>query len=256
MENQVNKRILILTQRKRGFTLIELLVGIAIIALLAAILFPAFAKTRESARRASCSSNLKQIALSIAQYNQEYDGNYVRATSVADDPLLGWRLALAPYLRSDQVFHCPSSTNEVDTSRRTDYYINANLSMFTTAANSAGINEALITSPSLTVLLGDGSYGQSYFWTNPSPSVAPMMAASSSTTSGLEDYSRNNTDDTPASNPASSRHLGGANYAFCDGHVKWLHREKVFGAVQNYPPVNTVGSPNNIGSYQGTFLFQ
>lgn len=242
------------TQQKTGFTLIELLVVVAIIALLAAILFPAFAKARESARRTSCSSNLKQIALSIVQYNQEYDGYYIRAMSYDDAPFLGWRITIAPYLKSDQVFHCPSSANEVDRPIRTDYYINANLSAFTTALNSTGINEAAMVSPTLTVLLGDGSYGQPYDYDTPSPT--PFVGSYAGTTSGLATYCRNNTDDTPASNPASSRHLGGANYAFCDGHVKWLRREKIFGAIQTYPAINITGSPNNIGSYQGTFLFQ
>src|SRR5471032_329947 len=61
---------------KRGFTLIELLVVIAIIAILAAILFPVFARARENARRASCQSNLKQLTLGILQYTQDYDGCY------------------------------------------------------------------------------------------------------------------------------------------------------------------------------------
>lgn len=243
-----------LARNKTGFTLIELLVVVAIIALLAAILFPAFAKAREAARRASCLSNLKQIALSMAQYNQEYDGYYIRAQSYKDDPIYGWRIAIAPYLKNGQVFHCPSSTNEVDLPIRTDYYINANLSAFTIVFNSAGISEAAIVSPTLTVLLGDGSFGQSYEFTNPSPT--PYTGPYGVNSSGYATYCRNNTDDTPIGNPASARHLGGANYAFCDGHVKWLRREKIFGAIQTYPAVNITGSPNNMGAYQATFLFQ
>jgi prepilin-type N-terminal cleavage/methylation domain-containing protein len=62
----------------RGFTLIELLVVIAIIAILAAILFPVFARARENARRASCQSNLKQIALGVFQYTQDFDEKFPR----------------------------------------------------------------------------------------------------------------------------------------------------------------------------------
>ncbi|HAZ64135.1 MAG TPA: hypothetical protein DCZ72_11075, partial [Armatimonadetes bacterium] len=61
---------------RRGFTLIELLVVIAIIAILAAILFPVFAKAREKARAASCQSNLKQLGLSVMQYTQDWDEMY------------------------------------------------------------------------------------------------------------------------------------------------------------------------------------
>ena len=61
---------------KRGFTLIELLVVIAIIAILAAILFPVFAKAREKARQTTCLSNVKQITLGILQYAQDYDERF------------------------------------------------------------------------------------------------------------------------------------------------------------------------------------
>jgi len=59
--------------RRRGFTLIELLVVIAIITIMAAILFPVFAKAREQARKATCASNLRQIGMALLQYVQDYD---------------------------------------------------------------------------------------------------------------------------------------------------------------------------------------
>ena len=73
-------------QKRAAFTLIELLVVIAIIAILAAILFPVFARARENARRSSCQSNLKQIGLGIAQYTQDYDEIMPRADYGASSP--------------------------------------------------------------------------------------------------------------------------------------------------------------------------
>ena len=61
---------------RRGFTLIELLVVIAIIAILAAILFPVFARAREQARRSVCLSNMKQIGLGLGMYMQDYDQTF------------------------------------------------------------------------------------------------------------------------------------------------------------------------------------
>ena len=68
-----------LATSRRAFTLIELLVVIAIIALLAAILFPVFARARENARRSSCGSNMKQMGLAVQQYSQDYDERFPRA---------------------------------------------------------------------------------------------------------------------------------------------------------------------------------
>ena len=101
---------------KKAFTLIELLVVIAIIAILAAILFPVFARARENARRASCQSNLKQIGLGILQYVQDYDEKYPRSrtANVAfngfNNNTAPWHLVIQPYVKSVQLFQCPSNT--------------------------------------------------------------------------------------------------------------------------------------------------
>ncbi|MEO6906466.1 MAG: type II secretion system protein [Abditibacteriaceae bacterium] len=129
---------------KYAFTLIELLVVLGIIAVLAAILFPVFARARESARRASCQSNLKQLGLAVLQYTQDYDERYPFNVSYAPYPCLGlgcnsisyneqsdtqmpgrvyvgqsaiqadnflsikWSDLIYPYLKSLQIFDCPS----------------------------------------------------------------------------------------------------------------------------------------------------
>ncbi len=98
---------------RKAFTLIELLVVIAIIAILAAILFPVFARARENARRSSCTSNMKQMGLALLQYTQDYDERYPMARS--DGPgspiYVPWQRLVQPYVKSDQLFKCPSNTN-------------------------------------------------------------------------------------------------------------------------------------------------
>jgi prepilin-type N-terminal cleavage/methylation domain-containing protein/prepilin-type processing-associated H-X9-DG protein len=118
-------------QRRRGFTLIELLVVIAIIAILAAILFPVFARTREKARQATCLSNEKQIAAGWLMYIQDYDetfplvlnwsANWATDTANVGDngrvalpgvtgqePRFQLVTVLAPYVKNDRIWYCPS----------------------------------------------------------------------------------------------------------------------------------------------------
>ena len=90
---------------KAAFTLIELLVVIAIIAILAAILFPVFARARDKGRQAACMSNTKQIMLGAMQYNQDYDEYFVRPWTAG---AVAWFQLLQPYVKNSQVFQCPS----------------------------------------------------------------------------------------------------------------------------------------------------
>jgi len=96
------------TERRRsGFTLIELLVVIAIIAILAAILFPVFAKAREKARQITCASNEKQIGLGILQYVQDYDETFPKSNTPTD--VLCWAQQIFPYTKSSDVYKCPDN---------------------------------------------------------------------------------------------------------------------------------------------------
>ncbi|HIE50459.1 MAG TPA: prepilin-type N-terminal cleavage/methylation domain-containing protein [Armatimonadetes bacterium] len=114
---------------QRGFTLIELLVVIAIIAILAAILFPVFAKAREKARLTTCISNLKQLGNALMMYVQDYDEMFPVANQDSEDYPAGTHQAhltggrgngplwlvdvLAPYHKNDQLFHCPTLDDPV-----------------------------------------------------------------------------------------------------------------------------------------------
>lgn len=198
--------------KRNGFTLIELLVVIAIIAILAAILFPVFARARENARRASCQSNLKQLGLGVAQYSQDYDEK-MPLYSIPTPALAGWAFIVQPYVKSRQIFQCPSEPNApvflASGNFDTDYAYNLFLGW--TGAASDGRSIAQITNSSLTVLALDSDDRYSDSWeTGCGVDSSPTCA---SYTKGLATFN-------VVSNSAQ-RHLDGQNFAFVDGHVKW-----------------------------------
>jgi len=103
---------------RQGFTLIELLVVIAIIAILAAILFPVFARAREKARQSSCQSNVKQICLGFAMYAQDYDETIVPSFTITGGTpdRTGYPVLVQPYLKNEQILICPSDSSPVNAS--------------------------------------------------------------------------------------------------------------------------------------------
>lgn len=99
--------------RHNGFTLIELLVVIAIIAILAAILFPVFARAREAARQSSCLSNMKQMGAALMMYKQDYDETFPQAYYYLNDNnssggYAQWSGVCQPYIKNWGIFVCPS----------------------------------------------------------------------------------------------------------------------------------------------------
>jgi prepilin-type N-terminal cleavage/methylation domain-containing protein/prepilin-type processing-associated H-X9-DG protein len=207
---------------RKGFTLIELLVVIAIIAILAAILFPVFARARENARRASCQSNLKQIGLGFAQYTQDYDEkmpfnyNYLDGTTLAR-----WQDLLQPYVKSYQIMVCPSYTSGAT------YTFGRSTTLFQNTFPNAPAALPICYGAN-TVAAGTPPTGFT--------GAPPMLSGASVSLAAIDDVATTilvmdvnsldvenwNYTDLGTASRVDKRHLDGANFLYTDGHVKWL----------------------------------
>ncbi|BCM94450.1 hypothetical protein IAD21_06357 [Abditibacteriota bacterium] len=209
-------------RRNIAFTLIELLVVIAIIAILAAILFPVFARARENARRSSCQSNLKQIGLGVLQYSQDYDEKYPVSNNMYESEApysnagtLNWISVTQPYVKSWQLFVCPSATTNggvpaPTATANTNYFYNGVV---------LGRNQAAIQSVSTLIMAHEYAFSSSRAFIRPQvDGVASTVAPSNLGYKGWMEAGGFRYD---------SQHFDGGNLLFCDGHVKYRRQTTI-----------------------------
>ena len=221
---------------KRGFTLIELLVVIAIIAILAAILFPVFARARENARRASCQSNMKQVGLGVLQYAQDYDEKYPLQEGTPrlngggiytqNGVSMSWDLITQPYFKSMQVLVCPSDSRSTvyptlgtfGANLRRSYALSTYLTEHVADGGGrkptgVGLSLASIAQPALTIMAGErrgcGRNTPDEWWV--CGQIAVYDQAASATAFSMEPFFGGDNEGV---------HLGTVNWLYTDGHVK------------------------------------
>jgi prepilin-type N-terminal cleavage/methylation domain-containing protein/prepilin-type processing-associated H-X9-DG protein len=215
---------------RKGFTLIELLVVIAIIAILAAILFPVFAQARDKARSAACLSNVKQLALGVHMYAQDYDEVVPAAFSEWSIPVYEspvgtmtnypsyWYVVIQPYVKNTAITKCPSDGDRAAVSSyaynypHMSYRLLYPTSLFSLAAYEAPA-ETLVFAESQAGP-GQGAWTLNYLY-------CPIHWAPG-TLAGRGD-----------ANGMAFRHQGGGNIGFLDGHAKFLRKEKVMFSDNN-----------------------
>ena len=247
---------------KTAFTLIELLVVIAIIAILAAILFPVFARARENARRASCMSNLKQIGLGMMQYTQDYDERYPYSVNTNNlvSPTAGtanaqaipadtfqvlsgngstknyysWMDYIYPYIKSVQVFQCPSATAAPPAPSygyNAAFGVRGQQALY--GASPGSLTLSAVNRPSEIVLIMDFNHTSASI-AYPSQAFAWAISTNDSLKQRV------------------IRHLDGATMAYADGHVKWIPQGKYIGDW-NGTSNNTCYLPNPSASGRTSF---
>ena len=209
---------------RRGFTLIELLVVIAIIAILAAILFPVFARAREKARQSSCLSNVKQFCLAILTYTQDYDERFPMSATLTSIGAMTLGDLSQPYVKNQQIMFCPSDRAgaveiaNVLTDRGVPQAPGAVARMSYTC-NTYVCADLISGAPiSSVVSLGQVAY----------PSECPMVV------DGIWNVPMIATGSAP-----HNRHNDGANMGYVDGHAKWAGRLRGYPYTDLYRPAGS-----------------
>jgi prepilin-type processing-associated H-X9-DG protein/prepilin-type N-terminal cleavage/methylation domain-containing protein len=241
------RRVRMRGRRSMAFTLIELLVVIAIIAILAAILFPVFAQARASARKASCTSNMKQIGLAVSMYADDYDETLIPQRAPAPkNQVYAWMQLAQPYVKNKQVFICPEAP-ELSKFTKEDISVESGYGMnrvhwngddkvggtapdpptmdYLSGGGKRGVATlSAVEAPAETIFATDHD-GQEVLWTHGSDTHGFVRALQSDG----KPYPTNvkDTNNRKEQFKAASRHGGGANYVFVDGHVKWYKPEAV-----------------------------
>jgi len=245
---------------RKGFTLIELLVVIAIIAILAAILFPVFAKAREKARQSSCLSNMKQMGIGIVGYCQDWDGYmpywYQPTTSSMSDfsCMMNYNISgspdawydsnawvpapfreIFPYIKNYALFTCPSCPNIVPGSGNTTYMCNGVVFGVQRTDGTIVVNDSMIFAPSDIVAVHENSPLNSSGFCYPAPTVGQMPAQSNIWNTMY--YGQTWVIRSAALEP----HSEGTNRLYCDGHAHWKLR-----AAEKFADygLNSDASPN------------
>jgi len=220
---------------RKGFTLIELLVVIAIIAILAAILFPVFARAREKARQTSCLSNVKQLGLGIMMYCQDYDETYpgyYPPWPVIPSPVgsgCSWWEGVYPYVKNYQLYVCPSyirsqsswNYNQHIFPLMPSYGMNPNL-------HYGPITMALVRFPAQCAMLGDSCHPMGADWRFAWPRAPAVLPGSGNPCTIITATQTQQKDATV--------HNEGSNIAFADGHGKWLNASDIYANRGTYMP--------------------
>jgi len=250
--NVIQEKTTMQKPQRPGFTLIELLVVIAIISILSAILFPVFARARENARRASCMSNMKQLAFSVLQYVTDHDGKLM--SYVGDNGAGGatsnWNrfVPIQPYIKSWQVQFCPSAPSY----RGGSNYTFVGYGQYGFPADSS--NRPIMTAVVNTTAGYTNHPTTTAIDSLPEASRTCLLGETNYISATNANYVNNGYGGSAFGSTSSDalinwgnrvRHLEGANYAYVDGHVKWLKQEAVNDV---YVKQTTAGATEAVGA--------